>query len=165
MYAIRNIRLCTKDCLCLYICPTGATDTETGQIDASKCTGCGACAEACTSHAISMMPVSFPPQQSKTEGAMAALGAIAESKSRQEQAARQIAEEAESTKKPSLALFARALEMSNRLMAEDAMREAGFMLPQSANTRALLQQLLNSGEDGFPTEAAEKLLQAIEPNE
>lgn len=27
-YAVRNIRLCTKDCLCLYVCPTGATDTE-----------------------------------------------------------------------------------------------------------------------------------------
>ena len=21
-YAVRNIRLCTKDCLCLYVCPT-----------------------------------------------------------------------------------------------------------------------------------------------
>ena len=34
--AIRTIRLCTKDCLCLYVCPTGASDTENGQIDASK---------------------------------------------------------------------------------------------------------------------------------
>ena len=40
MHAVRNIRLCTKDCLCLYVCPTGATDTETGQVDASKCIGC-----------------------------------------------------------------------------------------------------------------------------
>ena len=24
-YAVRNLRLCTKDCLCLYVCPTGAT--------------------------------------------------------------------------------------------------------------------------------------------
>ena len=23
--AVRNLRLCTKDCLCLYVCPTGAT--------------------------------------------------------------------------------------------------------------------------------------------
>ena len=22
-YAVRNIRLCTKDCLCLYVCPSG----------------------------------------------------------------------------------------------------------------------------------------------
>ena len=27
-YAVRNLRLCTKDCLCLYVCPTGASDTE-----------------------------------------------------------------------------------------------------------------------------------------
>ena len=27
-YAVRNLRLCTKDCLCLYVCPVGATDTE-----------------------------------------------------------------------------------------------------------------------------------------
>ena len=26
--AVRNLRLCTKDCICLYVCPTGATDTE-----------------------------------------------------------------------------------------------------------------------------------------
>ena len=32
-YAVRNIRLCTKDCLCLYVCPTGATDTENSIID------------------------------------------------------------------------------------------------------------------------------------
>ena len=44
MYAVRNIDRCTKDCLCLYVCPTGASDTENGQIDASKCIGCGACA-------------------------------------------------------------------------------------------------------------------------
>lgn len=25
--AVRNLRLCTKDCLCLYVCPTRATDT------------------------------------------------------------------------------------------------------------------------------------------
>ena len=24
--AVRNLRLCTKDCLCLYVCPYGATD-------------------------------------------------------------------------------------------------------------------------------------------
>ena len=52
-YAVRNLRLCTKDCLCLYVCPTGATDTEDSVIDVSKCIGCGARAEACSSSAIS----------------------------------------------------------------------------------------------------------------
>ena len=33
-YAVRNINLCTKDCLCLFVCPTGATDTEIAQLGA-----------------------------------------------------------------------------------------------------------------------------------
>ena len=31
--AVRNLKLCMKDCLCLYVCPTGATDTENSIID------------------------------------------------------------------------------------------------------------------------------------
>ena len=64
-HAVRNISLCTKDCLCLYVCPVGATDTETGQIDWDKCTGSGICAKACPSGAISMIPDKIPPQQEK----------------------------------------------------------------------------------------------------
>ena len=44
--AVRNLRLCTKDCLCLYVCPVGATDTENSIIDTKKCLGCGVCAAA-----------------------------------------------------------------------------------------------------------------------
>ena len=33
LFAVRNLRLCTKDCLCLYVCPTGASDTEDSIID------------------------------------------------------------------------------------------------------------------------------------
>ena len=64
--AVRNVRLCEKDCLCLYVCPTGATDTENSVIDPEKCIGCGACAEACPSGAISLVPKEYPPQQVKT---------------------------------------------------------------------------------------------------
>ena len=41
--AVRNIRMCEKDCLCLYVCPTGASDTENSVIDSEKCIGCLKC--------------------------------------------------------------------------------------------------------------------------
>ena len=41
--AVRNVRLCEKDCLCLYVCPTGASDTENSVIDTEKCIGCSSC--------------------------------------------------------------------------------------------------------------------------
>ena len=64
MYAIRSY----YDCLCLYVCPTGATDTETGQIDPGTCiSGCRLCVDACPSHAISLVPEEYPRQQEKTD--------------------------------------------------------------------------------------------------
>ena len=66
-YAVRNLRLCTKDCICLYVCPTGATDTEDSIIDVSKCIGCGVCAQACPSAAISMVPKVMPAQEIKQD--------------------------------------------------------------------------------------------------
>ena len=80
--AVRNLRLCTKDCLCLYVCPTGASDTENSVIDTAKCVGCGTCAAACPSGAISMVPVEYPPQQKKAGAVLAPAYTLANAKAR-----------------------------------------------------------------------------------
>lgn len=161
--AVRNIRLCTKDCLCLYVCPTGAADTENSIIDVNKCIGCGVCAQSCPSGAISMVPTEYPPQQPKGKNVADALYALLKSKTVQENLARQLAENGDS---PVLKQLAEAIAKSNRLMAEDILREAGYMLPQSGNTHSLLQSLLNNppAED-FPKEAAERLLELLPDND
>ncbi len=154
-YAVRNIRLCEKDCLCLYVCPTGATDTENSIIDISKCIGCGVCAESCPSGAISMMPRQLPPQQKKSEAVISALNALIKSKIQQEEIARNLP-----------GILGTVMEKSNRLMAEDLNREAGYMLPQSNNTRELLLSLKDAELAGdFPKEAVTRLLKLIEFNE
>ena len=153
-YAVRNVRLCTKDCLCLYVCPTGATDTENSVIDVSKCTGCGDCAGACPSGAISMVPAQYPPQQGKAEAVVRAMRALLRSKSKQESIAAGLP-----------GRLAAAVEKSNRLMAEDIIREAGYMLPQSENAGAFVRSLLERPQaEGFPREAAEKLLTSFYQN-
>lgn len=160
MHAVRNIRLCTKDCLCLYVCPTGATDTENGQIDAAKCiSGCRLCVDACPSHAISLVPEEFPPQQEKSAEVISSLRALASSKAEQEQIAEKIAVD---TKDPITRQLAKAISMSNRLMTEDLLREAGYMLPQSENVKALLESMLEKEQpESFPKEAAKRLLEIL----
>ena len=161
--AVRNIRLCTKDCLCLYVCPYGATDTEDSIIDINKCVGCGMCAQACPSGAISMVPVEFPPQQSKTDEVKATLNELAQNKSDGETMARQIAD---TTDGEGLSRLMNAVAKSERLIAEDIVRESGFMLPQSNNVHELLEELIaNPPTSDFPMDTAKKLLEIVPNNE
>ena len=153
--AVRNVRLCEKDCLCLYVCPTGASDTENSVIDADKCIGCGACAEACPARAISLVPREYPPQQVKDREVITALRQLASSKAEQEELSSALP-----------GRLAEALERSNRIMAEDLLREAGYMLPQSGHVRALLEEMrFHIQEPGFPADALDCLLSSIEFNE
>lgn len=160
MYAVRNIRLCTKDCLCLYVCPTGATDTENGQIDRNKCiSGCRVCVDACPSHAISLMPETYPPQQEKKADVLAAMRVLSTSKARQEQLFAQLEQTAPS--EPARRL-ASAMRRSNRLMAEDLLRESGYMLPQSENVQTLLKNELETlTDEAYPKDAVKRLLELL----
>ena len=151
-YAVRNLRLCTKDCLCLYVCPTGATDTENSIIDVKKCVGCGACADACPSGAISMVPKVYPTQQRKKPEVVEALRALVASKARAELIAAELDD-----------VLAVAIEKSSRLMAEDLTREAGYMIPESLNAKRFLEKIKDY--PGIPEEAVKYLLENIEFNE
>ena len=163
MHAVRNIKLCTKDCLCLYVCPTGATDTENGQIDAEKCLdGCRVCVDACASNAISLVPETYPAQQEKTDKVKQALLELASSKVQQEKIALDIER---SSDDPELMRLAKALRISNRIMAEDILRESGYMLPQSQHVQDLLESILKSNEsEGLPVECIEKLISELKKN-
>lgn len=135
--AVRNLRICSKDCLCLFVCPTGATNNETGQIDFSKCIGCGACANACPARAITMIPNKYPKQQEKNNYVINALLDIAKSKIEEIKLLNGLMEKVTDEEKKLL----KALMHSNVVIIEDLMRESGFMLPQSKNVHDLLVKI------------------------
>jgi hypothetical protein len=106
-----------------------------------------------------LVPDTFPAQQPKTARVIQALLQLAESKVEQELAATRLSQTAQT---PEAKKLAGALAASSRLMAEDLVREAGFMLPQGQPTRELLQRLLKENQDAaFPREAVENLLHTL----
>ncbi len=154
-HAYRNVNICTKDCLCLFVCPTGATNNETGQIDFEKCIGCGNCMRACPARAITMIPNKLPAQQKKNKKVINELFKIANNKIEENKILNAILE-----KEPNNKLI-KSLLHSNKVILEDLMRESGFMLPQSKNTYELLIKL----STGIQKDNAKKLLDMIKPIE
>lgn len=154
--AVRNIRLCTKDCLCLYVCPTGASDTENGQIDFDKCLGCGLCVNACPSHALSLVPYEFPEQQTKEEDVKKTMLNLVSRKINERDL---FAEETKETLDPNTKKFYKALSLSAQLMAEDIARESSFLIPQSKYTIALLNEILENSD--FDKEKLNKLIDLL----
>ncbi len=158
--AVRNLRLCTKDCLCLYVCKTGATDTENSVIDVTKCVGCGQCAAACPSKAISLVPLEYPRQQPKKDEVVNNSLKMLENKAKEELLFKTLALQSDGKEKQ---LFL-SLAKSSRLQAEDLARESRYMLPQSQYTHSLLEDIIKK-EDEDAKIIAKKLLQHLPNND
>lgn len=157
-HAYRNLKLCSKDCLCLFVCPTGATNNETGQIDFDKCIGCGACAAACPAKAITMIPNVMPKQQPKNPSVINQIFKVVDSKIDEIKILNHLLKENKEDER-----LIKTLIHSNKVMIEDLLREAGYMLPQSKNTHEFLKLIKETG--GSSAHIAQELLDKIKVNE
>ena len=99
-----------------------------------------------------MVPKNCPPQQKKEDHVVEALRGLIQSKAQAECIAAELPD-----------TLSVAVEKSSRLMAEDLCREAGFMLPQSGNTKQFLDAIRSYPD--IPQEEVEFLLKSIHFNE
>jgi folate-dependent phosphoribosylglycinamide formyltransferase PurN len=106
-----------------------------------------------------MLPDKYPLPQPKTETVIAAQQALGYSKTQQEGIADIVAASSDS---PVARQFAKAIAKSSRRMAEDIFRESGYMLPQSAETRELLEAMKKTAAPDFPKEAVDLLLNQLQ---
>jgi Fe-S-cluster-containing hydrogenase component 2 len=163
MFAVRNSNRCTKDCLCLFICPTGATDTENGQIDRERCIdGCRLCVDACPSHAIYLMNERYPERRLPSEALTAVLSELLRSKSILSTGSMALSQ---NNGKAEAALL-RALGYSARILAEDCVRESGYMVPEKEHIEALmesgvLQRLFSTRFEGKGAEVVVHILGVV----
>ena len=161
MFAARNIRLCNKDCVCLFVCPTGATDTENGQIDSAKCLdGCRLCVDSCPSHAIYLVYSDYPEGKKTDETVLSDLVNLLVSKSACGLDA--LLENKNAEGKTRKLIFS-ALARSCRILGEDCAREAGLMLPRSRTLEALRKDDTVSKlyADSYPGDNGETLQEIL----
>ena len=104
-------------------------------------------------------PYKYPKQQEKDNEVIDKLRRVISSKVDQEQIAHYIFENSNDEEEK---LLAKILMKSNRLITEDLYREAGYMLPQSNNTKKFLEELLE--KDNTNKEDIKKLLELLEFN-
>ena len=106
-----------------------------------------------------MIPNKMPPQKAKDPKVVQELFKIVNSKIDEIKMLKYLLKENQEDDR-----ILKALIHSNKVMIEDILREAGYMLPQSKNSHDFLEDIKANGDDTAKDIAA-KLLDKIEVNE